>query len=227
LPTTLDSATALVLSDLQHGINALPTAHPAEEVVARCAQMADAFRTNDKCVGATKVVILARVESTARAANEKGYERTIVTDAVTDTAGDAHLKSVRAIFPRIAETWDNRSGAHSVGAVAPPLFGYRYPSDRREKCRASARFFGEGQSRLTNRIRHRLRIWPGWPQSQCARFGTLSAASAPRTANFCSRNYGSVSVHPRRRSSAASCSAGMRRINFSVPDSVDVARTAG
>jgi nicotinamidase-related amidase len=43
------------------------------------------------------------VESTARAANERGYELTIVTDAVTDTDEGAHLNSLQAIFPRIAE----------------------------------------------------------------------------------------------------------------------------
>jgi nicotinamidase-related amidase len=43
------------------------------------------------------------VESTARAANERGYELTIVTDAVTDTDEGAHLNSLTAIFPRIAE----------------------------------------------------------------------------------------------------------------------------
>ena len=43
------------------------------------------------------------VESTARAANERGYELTIVTDAITDTDERAHLNSIRAIFPRIAE----------------------------------------------------------------------------------------------------------------------------
>ena len=43
------------------------------------------------------------VESTARAANERGYELTIVTDAVTDTDEGAHLNSLRSIFPQIAE----------------------------------------------------------------------------------------------------------------------------
>jgi nicotinamidase-related amidase len=43
------------------------------------------------------------VESTARAANERGYELTVVTDAVTDTSSSAHLNSLHAIFPRIAE----------------------------------------------------------------------------------------------------------------------------
>ena len=174
--TTLDATTALVLIDLQHGITALPTAQPAEEIVDRCARLADAFRANDKLVVATRVafardggdviktrtaearamarpvpeygelprrsaaerrrhrghqaqrsafygteldlelrrrkvtgIVLAGiatsigVESTARAANERGYELTIVTDAVTDTDEGAHLNSLRSIFPQIAE----------------------------------------------------------------------------------------------------------------------------
>src|SRR3984957_17153522 len=176
MPTTLDPATALVLIDLQDGITALPTAHPSGEIVKRCAQLADAFRVNDKLVIATKVafardggdviktrtaesrtdlkpvpdygelrtevglsdrdivvtkhgwsafygteldlelrrqkitgIVLAGistsigVESTAREANERSYELTIVTDAITDTDEGAHLNSLRAIFPRIAE----------------------------------------------------------------------------------------------------------------------------
>ena len=43
------------------------------------------------------------VESAARAANERGYELAIVTDAVTDTARGAHLNSLEMIFPQIAE----------------------------------------------------------------------------------------------------------------------------
>ncbi|MFF3299662.1 isochorismatase family protein [Streptomyces sp. NPDC001741] len=42
--TVLDPRTALVVVDLQKGIVALPTAHPAEEVVARSATLAEAFR---------------------------------------------------------------------------------------------------------------------------------------------------------------------------------------
>ena len=176
MSTNLDSATALVLIDLQDGITALPTAHPSEEIVKRCAQLADAFRVNDKLVVATKVafdrdggdviktrtaesatgsepvpdygelrtevgvsnrdivvtkhgwnafygteldlelrrrkitgIVLAGistsigVESAARAANERGYELTVVTDAVTDTSERAHLNSLEVIFPRIAE----------------------------------------------------------------------------------------------------------------------------
>jgi nicotinamidase-related amidase len=43
-PVTLDPAPALVLIDLQEGIVALPTAHPADELVARAAALAAAFR---------------------------------------------------------------------------------------------------------------------------------------------------------------------------------------
>lgn len=42
--TTLDPKTALIVVDLQKGIVGLPTAHPATEVVARAATLADAFR---------------------------------------------------------------------------------------------------------------------------------------------------------------------------------------
>ncbi|MGD0701664.1 MAG: hypothetical protein ABSA02_17485 [Trebonia sp.] len=40
--------------DLQHGITGMPTAHPSEEIVARCAQLAAAFRANAKLVAATR-----------------------------------------------------------------------------------------------------------------------------------------------------------------------------
>lgn len=176
MTATLDPETALVLIDLQHGITALPTVHSSEQIVARCAQLADAFRANHKLVVATRVafardggdviktrtaerptdgkpvpdygdlrsevglsdrdivvtkhgwsafygteldlelrrrkvtgIVLAGistsigVESTARAANERGYELTIVTDAITDTDEGAHLNSLKTIFPRIAE----------------------------------------------------------------------------------------------------------------------------
>ncbi|WP_299528292.1 isochorismatase family protein [uncultured Streptomyces sp.] len=42
--TALDPRTALVVVDLQNGIVALPTAHPAADVVAKSATLADAFR---------------------------------------------------------------------------------------------------------------------------------------------------------------------------------------
>jgi nicotinamidase-related amidase len=42
--TTLDPKTALILIDLQKGIVARPTAHPASEIVARASALAEAFR---------------------------------------------------------------------------------------------------------------------------------------------------------------------------------------
>jgi nicotinamidase-related amidase len=42
--TVLDPRTALVVIDLQKGITGLPTAHPADDVVKRSAELAAAFR---------------------------------------------------------------------------------------------------------------------------------------------------------------------------------------
>jgi nicotinamidase-related amidase len=186
MPTKLDPASALILIDLQHGITALPTVDPSDQIVARGTRLADAFRAHKKLVVATRVafspdggdvvktrtaanrgrptptpdygefrselklgngdipitkrgwnafygteldlelrrrkitgIVLAGistsigVESAARAANERGYELTIVTDAVTDTARGAHLNSLGVIFPQIAElaTTDDVLGA--------------------------------------------------------------------------------------------------------------------
>ena len=55
MPATLDQATALVLIDLQHGITALPTAHPADDIVLRSAALANAFRDHHLPVVATRV----------------------------------------------------------------------------------------------------------------------------------------------------------------------------
>jgi nicotinamidase-related amidase len=176
MPATIDPATALILIDLQHGITALPTVDPSDQIVARGARLADAFRARQKLVVATRVafspdggdvidtrtvanagnprstpdygelhaelklddddlsiikrgwnafygteldlqlrrrkitgIVLAGistsigVESTARAANERGYELTVAIDAVTDTSEGAHRNSLDVIFPRIAE----------------------------------------------------------------------------------------------------------------------------
>ncbi len=44
--TQLDEKTALILIDLQHGIVALPTYHPANDIVAQCAELAKLFRAH-------------------------------------------------------------------------------------------------------------------------------------------------------------------------------------
>jgi len=62
-----------------------------------------------KSRGVTQVVIVGiatsiGVESTARQAWELGYNVTICTDAVTDLNLDNHAHSIKASFPRLAET---------------------------------------------------------------------------------------------------------------------------
>ncbi|MFE3825119.1 isochorismatase family protein [Streptomyces sp. NPDC059092] len=57
--TTLDPRTALVVVDLQKGIVGLPTAHPAEDVVARSAELAAAFRAKDLPVVLVRAVAAA------------------------------------------------------------------------------------------------------------------------------------------------------------------------
>ena len=42
--TQLDPTAALIVIDLQKGIAALPTVHPAAEIIARASQLARAFR---------------------------------------------------------------------------------------------------------------------------------------------------------------------------------------
>jgi nicotinamidase-related amidase len=44
------------------------------------------------------------VESTARFAQEAGYNITLATDAMTDMSAEAHENSVKRIFPRLGET---------------------------------------------------------------------------------------------------------------------------
>ena len=59
--------------------------------------------------GVTQVVCCgiatsAGVESTARFAQELGYNVTLAIDAMTDMSMDAHENSVKRIFPRLGET---------------------------------------------------------------------------------------------------------------------------
>ncbi|WP_037908510.1 isochorismatase family protein [Actinacidiphila yeochonensis] len=57
--TTLDPRTALVVIDLQQGIVALPTVHPAAEVISRSAKLAAAFREKGLPVVLVNVVDVA------------------------------------------------------------------------------------------------------------------------------------------------------------------------
>jgi nicotinamidase-related amidase len=59
--------------------------------------------------GVTQVVLVGvatsiGVESTARYANELGFNVTLVVDAMTDLNADAHTNSITRIFPRLGET---------------------------------------------------------------------------------------------------------------------------
>ena len=79
--------------------------------------------------GVTQVVVAGvatsmGVEATARQAHELGFNVTLATDAMTDTALEAHANSVTRIFPRIGETGatvdilallDERAGARREG----------------------------------------------------------------------------------------------------------------
>src|SRR5580765_6000178 len=56
---TLDPRTALVLIDLQKGIAAMRTVHPAEEVIERAAAMARAFRARELPVVRVRVAFSA------------------------------------------------------------------------------------------------------------------------------------------------------------------------
>jgi len=63
--TTLDPKTALVVIDLQKGIVSLPVAHPAKDIVARSARLADAARK------AGLPVVLVHVGGAAPGRNEQ------------------------------------------------------------------------------------------------------------------------------------------------------------
>jgi nicotinamidase-related amidase len=51
----LPRESALVLVDLQHGITAMPTVHPADEIVERAARLAHAFRARELPVALVRV----------------------------------------------------------------------------------------------------------------------------------------------------------------------------
>jgi nicotinamidase-related amidase len=56
----------------------------------------------------TGVATSAGVESTARFAQELGYNVTLATDAMTDLNAEAHENSIKRIFPRLGETGTTR-----------------------------------------------------------------------------------------------------------------------
>ncbi|WP_104164079.1 cysteine hydrolase [Cryobacterium sp. N22] len=64
--TALDSTTALIVIDLQAGTLGGPTAHPAEEIVERAAELLAAFREHEL------LVVLANVNGTPAGRTEYG-----------------------------------------------------------------------------------------------------------------------------------------------------------
>jgi nicotinamidase-related amidase len=60
------------------------------------------------------------VESTARSANELGYEQVFAEDAMTSVHADAHAFSVRIILPRLGQV---RSTREILDACASPSPG--------------------------------------------------------------------------------------------------------
>lgn len=55
------------------------------------------------------------VESTARAASERGYNLTFATDAMSDTVLEAHQNSIQHIFPRLGEVTDTAAILAQIG----------------------------------------------------------------------------------------------------------------
>ena len=63
----LDSTAALIVIDMQKGIVAMPTAHPADEIARRVAELAEAFRANGL------PVVLVNVAGGAPGRVERGH----------------------------------------------------------------------------------------------------------------------------------------------------------
>lgn len=122
--TSLDPVTALVVIDLQRGVVGLPVAPEWFELVPELGRHPSDILVTKYTWGAfhgtpldlqfrrrhvTQVVVCgistsARVETTARAAFEHGYNVTLVVDAMTNSSADAHRNSLERIFPRLGET---------------------------------------------------------------------------------------------------------------------------
>lgn len=76
-----------------------------------------------KSLGVTQVVIggvstSIGAESTARQAQECGFNVSLAIDAMTDTNADAHLNSVTRIFPRLGETGGTQDIIAALGGLA-------------------------------------------------------------------------------------------------------------
>ena len=99
--TQLDKNAALVLIDLQKGIVGRPTAHPAMEIVARAAQVAQAFRDHGR------PVILVNVAGRPAGRNDAGPMKMDFPPDWTDLVPELN-----------AQETDHRLTKRSLGAFA-------------------------------------------------------------------------------------------------------------
>ena len=98
--TTLDPITALIVIDLQAGIVALPTAHPATEVVARAAALAAGFRRHGLPVPLSVIAEIGRlIEELDREPAQVFVDVKFVTTAEGDTRVDpCHARKMAALL---------------------------------------------------------------------------------------------------------------------------------
>lgn len=75
--TKLDDVAALVVIDLQKGIVASPTVHPAGEIIGRVARLAHAFRNRELPVVLVNVMARRRAERMQVRARRKSRVRRI------------------------------------------------------------------------------------------------------------------------------------------------------
>jgi nicotinamidase-related amidase len=85
--TSLDPKTALIVIDLQKGIVAMPTAHPASDIVHKASMLAEAFRQRDL------PVVLVNVDGTPPGRTEQGLRLTDMPDGWTDLVGELNAHS--------------------------------------------------------------------------------------------------------------------------------------
>ena len=100
--TALDSTTALIVIDLQAGTLGGPTAHPAEEIVARAADLLAAFRERGL------LVVLANVNGTPAGRTEYGAGAREFPAAFTALAPGLHQQSSDVAVTRA--TWSAFAG---------------------------------------------------------------------------------------------------------------------
>ena len=100
--TALDSTTALIVIDLQAGTLGGPTAHPAEEIVARAADLLAAFRERGL------LVVLANVNGTPAGRTEYGAGAREFPAAFTALVPGLHQQSSDVAVTRA--TWSAFAG---------------------------------------------------------------------------------------------------------------------